>query len=108
MKQILLLQEKTKLSKTSIENIIKLLEDGCTIPFIARYRKDFTNSATDEQLRTFEEIYEYSKKLENRKNEILEILKNRDFLNEDISKNLEDAQTLQVLEDIYSPLKDKV
>ena len=107
MKQILLLQEKTKLSKTSIENIIKLLEDGCTIPFIARYRKDFTNSATDEQLRTFEEIYEYSKKLENRKNEILEILKNRDFLNEDISKNLEDAQTLQVLEDIYSPFKDK-
>lgn len=65
-----LLKEKTHLQVNVIQNIIKLLDEGCTIPFIARYRKDFTNGATDEELRIFEEIYDYSKKLLERKDEI--------------------------------------
>ena len=75
-----LLVQKTSLSKKVIENIIKLLDEGCTIPFIARYRKEFTNSATDEELRVFEEVYSYSKKLLQRKTEILELLKEKNFL----------------------------
>ena len=63
MNLIQTLEKKTNLTTKIIENIIKLLDEGCTIPFIARYRKEFTNGATDEQLRDFEEIYEYSKKL---------------------------------------------
>ena len=63
-----LLVQKTSLSKKVIENIIKLLDEGCTIPFIARYRKEFTNSATDEELRVFEEVYSYSKKTTSKKN----------------------------------------
>jgi protein Tex len=64
---ITLLEEKTSFSKGVIQNILKLLEDGCTIPFIARYRKDSTQNATDEQLRDFEDIYNYSLKLLTRK-----------------------------------------
>ncbi|OCL85348.1 30S ribosomal protein S1 [Aliarcobacter thereius] len=107
MNLIKILEEKTKLEKTIIENIIKLLEDGCTIPFIARYRKDYTNSATDEQLRKFEDIYEYSKKLLNRKEEIKDILKERGFLDEKTLKDIELSETLTNLEDIYSVFKEK-
>ncbi len=102
-----ILQEKTNLPKNIIENIIKLLDDGCTIPFIARYRKDFTNGATDEELRIFEEVFEYSKKLIQRKDEIKNLLKEKNFLDEKISKNLDIATTLQALEDIYAPFKEK-
>ncbi len=102
-----ILEKKTLLSKNIIENIIKLLDEGCTIPFIARYRKEFTNSATDEQLRDFEEIFEYSKKLLNKKEDIKNLLKERNFLNENIEKSLDEATSLQALEDIYSPFKDK-
>lgn len=104
---IALLEEKTSFSKSVIQNILKLLEDGCTIPFIARYRKDLTSNATDEQLRDFEDIYNYSLKLLNRKEEIINILKERNFLDEKIQNHINNATTLQMLEDIYAPFKDK-
>ncbi|MDD4330245.1 MAG: Tex-like N-terminal domain-containing protein [Aliarcobacter sp.] len=102
-----LLEEKTSFSKTVIQNILKLLDDGCTIPFIARYRKDLTSNATDEQLRDFEDIYNYSLKLLNRKEEIINILKERNFLDEKLLAHINSATTLQMLEDIYAPFKDK-
>lgn len=102
-----LLEEKTSFSKGVIQNILKLLEDGCTIPFIARYRKDLTSNATDEQLRDFEDIYNYSLKLLTRKEEIICILKERNFLDEKIKTHINSATTLQMLEDIYAPFKDK-
>lgn len=104
---ISLLEQKTSFSKGVIQNILKLLEDGCTIPFIARYRKDLTSNATDEQLRDFEDIYNYSLKLLRRKEEIICILKERNFLDEKIKAHINGATTLQMLEDIYAPFKDK-
>lgn len=104
---IALLEEKTSFTKGVIQNILKLLEDGCTIPFIARYRKDLTSNATDEQLRDFEDIYNYSLKLLTRKEEIICILKERNFLDEKIKAHINSATTLQMLEDIYAPFKDK-
>ncbi len=102
-----LLSEKTKLSDKTIHNIIKLLDEGCTIPFIARYRKDYTNGATDEELRIFEETYNYFDKFLQRKEEIKNILKEKNFLDDRVLKNLNEAKTLQALEDIYTPFKDK-
>ena len=102
-----LLEQKTSFSKGVIQNILKLLEDGCTIPFIARYRKDLTSNATDEQLRDFEDIYNYSLKLLTRKEEIISILKERNFLDEKIQNHINSATTLQMLEDITHPLKIK-
>ncbi|MCT7509051.1 helix-hairpin-helix domain-containing protein [Aliarcobacter cryaerophilus] len=107
MNLIQLLQNKTNLPINIIENIIKLLDEGCTIPFIARYRKEFTNGASDGELRVFEEVFEYSKKLIQRKDEIKNLLKEKNFLDEKIIKFLDEATTLQALEDIYSPFKDK-
>ena len=107
MNLIQLLQNKTNLPINIIENIIKLLEEGCTIPFIARYRKEFTNGASDSELRVFEEVFEYSKKLIQRKDEIKNLLKEKNFLDEKLIKFLDEATSLQALEDIYSPFKDK-
>jgi uncharacterized protein len=104
---IALLEQKTSFSKNVIQNILKLLAEGCTIPFIARYRKDLTSNATDEQLRDFEEIYNYSLKLIERKEDIISILKERNFLDEKIKNIINEATTLQSLEDIYAPFKEK-
>ena len=106
-KLIQLLQDKTSIKQEHIKNILTLLEDGCTIPFIARYRKENTGNANDEDLRSFEEIYLYSLKLLKRKEEVLNLLKEKNFLNEKTEKLIQEAPTLQVIEDIYAPFKDK-
>jgi uncharacterized protein len=104
---IALLHEKTGISKSNIESILKLLDEGSTIPFIARYRKEMTGGATDEQLRDFETVYAYSKKLLERKDEILRLIPERGTLTPELITRIETAQTLQVLEDIYRPFKEK-
>ncbi len=102
-----LLEEKTQLNSKVIKNIITLIDEGCTIPFIARYRKDLTNNAKDEELRIFEETYNYLQKLFTRKEEIINLLVEKNFLNEKVKQQINEAKTLQVLEDIYAPFKDK-
>lgn len=104
---ITLLTQKTGISKNNIESILKLLEEGSTIPFIARYRKEMTGGATDEQLRAFETIYAYSKKLLERKEEIRRLIQERGVLSVELGNLIDAAQTLQVLEDIYRPFKEK-
>lgn len=104
---ITLLSEKTGLNSKTITNILKLLEEGSTIPFIARYRKEMTGGATDEQLREFESIYGYSKKLLDRKEEVSRLISERSELNNDLRTRLNNAQTLQEVEDIYRPFKEK-
>ncbi|MBS9782387.1 MAG: helix-hairpin-helix domain-containing protein [Arcobacter sp.] len=101
------LQQKTKIPQNHIKNIISLLEDGCTIPFIARYRKDLTGNIGDEKLREFEETYAYLIKLEKRKEEILSILDEKNLLNEKLKSDIQACDTLVSLEDIYSIFKDK-
>jgi len=100
-----LIKEKTTLSSKSIQNIITLLEEGCTIAFIARYRKDMTGNASDEVLLKFQEVYEYSQKLIKRKEEIVNILKEKSSLTPKLQELIDKAVTLTSLEDIYEPYK---
>lgn len=102
-----LISQKTGLTAKTVTNILKLLEEGSTIPFIARYRKEMTGGATDEQLREFESIYGYSKKLLERKEEVSRLISERSELNNDLRTRLNNAQTLQEVEDIYRPFKEK-
>ena len=101
------LVQKTGIAKENIINILKLLEEGATIPFIARYRKEMTGGASDEQLREFESIYAYAKKLHERKEEVLRLIAEKVQLGDEVKKAVEKAQTLQELEDIYRPYKEK-
>lgn len=102
-----LISLKTGLTSNVVTNILKLLEEGSTIPFIARYRKEMTGGATDEQLREFENIYGYSKKLLDRKEEVARLIGERSELSEELKNRLNNAATLQEIEDIYRPFKEK-
>jgi len=99
--------KKTTLKKEHIQNILKLLDEGSTIPFIARYRKEMSGGADDEVLREFELIYLSSKKLLERKEEISRLIEERSTLSESLKKSIEEADSLRVLEDIYRPFKEK-
>jgi len=102
-----LLASKTTLNKDQIKNILTLLDKGDTIPFIARYRKELTGGADDEQLRLFHDVYLSAKRLLERKEEILNILKEREQLNAKLQSEIESAETMTKLEDIYRPYKEK-
>ena len=104
---ITLLSKRTNLKQEHIKNILKLLDEGSTIPFIARYRKEMTGAADDEVLREFETIYLSSKKLLERKAEVSRLIQERATLTESLKTSIEEAETLRVLEDIYRPFKEK-
>ena len=101
------LVQKTGIAKENIINILKLLEEGSTIPFIARYRKEMTGGASDEQLRDFEDIYAYAKKLLERKEEVARLIAEKVELSAEVKKAIDKAVSLQELEDIYRPYKEK-
>ena len=98
---------KINLKKEHIANILKLLDEGSTIPFIARYRKEMTGEASDEMLRDFESIYMSAKKLLERKEEVSRLIAERATLTDAIRQSIDEADSLRILEDIYRPYKEK-
>lgn len=102
-----LLENKTPLSKKHIANILDLLEEGSTIPFIARYRKELTGGADDTLLRDFELEYNKAKKLLERKEEIISILEDRKHLTPQLLEEIKATQELRSLENIYRPFKEQ-
>ena len=104
---IILLTQKTSLKKNQITNILKLLGEGSTIPFIARYRKEMTGGAGDDELREFHEVYLSTKRLLDRKEEILKLLEEREVLTTELKKAVDEVATMTALEDIYRPYKEK-
>ena len=93
------------LDEKYIKNIIDLFNEGCTVAFIARYRKDLSGNSDDETLLRFWDIYEYAQKLVKRREEIENILGEKDSLSPKIRSELGEALTLKRLEDIYEPFK---
>ena len=89
------------------QNIIALLDDGNTIPFIARYRKEMHGSMDDQLIREFSDKLDYLRGLDKRREEIRELINGQEKLTEEISLALDKAQTLSELEDIYRPFKPK-
>ncbi|MFP4429524.1 MAG: Tex-like N-terminal domain-containing protein [Desulfovermiculus sp.] len=102
-----LVAEKTKISASAVSNILTLISDGATIPFIARYRKEATGGASEEQLRAFEEAYAFSNRLLERKADILRLIEERGRLDPDIRSKVQAAKTMTELEDLYRPYKEK-
>ncbi len=90
-----------------VENAVKLIDDGNTIPFIARYRKEVTGGLSDEQLRALGDRLTYLRNLEERKNEVLKSIDEQGKLTDEILQNIAIAQTLAEVEDIYRPYKQK-
>ncbi|WP_353853745.1 Tex family protein [Bacillus sp. Bos-x628] len=96
-----------KLSTKQIESVIQLLEDGNTVPFIARYRKEQTGSLDEVQIQTISERYTYIQNVMNRKEEVIRLIAEQDKLTEELKQKIEHAHKLQEVEDLYRPFKQK-
>ena len=101
------LTEEFNLRPDHVRNILQLLEEGNTIPFIARYRKEMTGAIDDQVLRALDDRYEYLKNLEKRKQEVANSITEQGKMTEEIQTAIAAAQTMTEVEDIYRPFKQK-
>lgn len=95
------------IKRKQVENTIALIDEGNTIPFIARYRKEATGALSDEVLRTLDERLAYLRNLEERKEEVLRLIDEQGKLTEELENEIEKAEVLQRVEDLYKPYKKK-
>ena len=102
-----ILRKEFSLKNEQVENVIKLIDEGNTIPFIARYRKEMTGEMSDIILRQFNDRLNYLRNLQSRKEDVQRIIGEQGKLTDEIIKNLAKANTLQEVEDIYAPYKQK-
>ena len=102
-----ILKNEFNLKEEHINNAIKLIDEGNTIPFIARYRKEMTGTMSDVTLRELFDRLTYLRNLESRKEDVTRIIEEQGKLTEEINKNINKAKTLQEVEDIYAPFKQK-
>ena len=102
-----IIAEELKVKASQVEAAVKLIDEGNTIPFIARYRKEVTGGLSDEQLRTLGDRLTYLRNLETRKEEVKNSIEEQGKLTDEIVKALEQAQILAEVEDIYRPYKQK-
>lgn len=101
------LTEEFGVKKVQIEQAVKLIDEGNTVPFIARYRKDVTGGLNDEQLRSIDERLRYLRGLEERKQEVLHSIEEQGKLTDELKAEIERAEILQRVEDLYKPFKQK-
>ena len=90
-----------------VEAVISLIEEGNTIPFIARYRKEKHGSLDDEQLRNLSERFVYLTNLEEKKAQVISSIEEQGLLTDELKKKIENAKTLVVVEDLYRPFRPK-
>lgn len=95
------------INKKQIEAVLKLLSEGSTIPFIARYRKEMTGSLNEEELRAIETVYNYEVNLTKRKDDVRRLIDEKGMLTEDLSKEIDMCSKLSEIENIYLPFKEK-
>ena len=101
------LSEELSLKESQVESAVKLLDEGNTVPFIARYRKEVTGSLDDSQLRDLEDRLNYLRNLDKRREEIKSSIDSQGALTEELSAAIDAAKTLAALEDLYMPYKKK-
>ena len=106
-KIIEIIAKELQIKNGQVENTIKLIDEGNTIPFIARYRKEATGGLSDEILRNLNERLTYLRNLEERKEEVRKSIEEQGKMTEEISKAIDEAMILSEVEDIYRPYKQK-
>ncbi len=101
------LKDELGVKQWQVEAAVRLIDEGNTIPFIARYRKEVTGSLNDEVLRDLNERLAYLRNLEDRKNQVLASIEEQGQLTGELRERIEAAETLVVVEDLYRPYKPK-
>ncbi len=90
-----------------VEAAVKLIDEGCTIPFISRYRKEATGALNDEQLRNLDERLKYLRNLEDKKAQVIESIEEQGLLTDELKAQIEKAKTMVAVEDLYRPYRPK-
>lgn len=106
-KMLQMIASDAKVKPHQVESVIKLLEDGNTVPFIARYRKEATGSLDEVQIKSIEDRYHYIQQLEQRKEEVIRLIDEQGKLTEELAADIRKATILQRVEDLYRPYKQK-
>ena len=101
------LQQELQIGRQQVEAAVKLIDEGNTIPFIARYRKEATGSLNDEVLRNLDERLRYLRNLEERKEQVISSIREQEKLTPELEKQIQDAPTLVAVEDLYRPYRPK-
>ena len=101
------IKEELQVEKWQVEAAVKLIDEGNTIPFISRYRKEATGSLNDEQLRNLDERLTYLRSLEDKKEQVLKSIEEQGKLTDELKEKILAAQTLVVVEDLYRPYRPK-
>lgn len=95
--------EELQIKATQAEAAVKLIDEGCTIPFIARYRKEATGALNDEQLRNLDERLRYLRNLEDRKEQVIASIEEQGKLTDELKQQILAAETMVLVEDLYRP-----
>ena len=107
MEQIKEIAQRLHLEQNQVQNTLKLLQEGNTVPFIARYRKEMTKGLDEEQIRLIQEVYDYEVKITKRKEDVLRIIETQGKLTDEIIKQVNACVKLSEVEDIYRPYQQK-
>uniref|UniRef100_UPI004029D65F Tex family protein n=1 Tax=Candidatus Ventrenecus sp. TaxID=3085654 RepID=UPI004029D65F len=107
MNNISILAKNMNIKESQIEAVLKLLEEGATIPFIARYRKEATGSLDEEQIRQIEKEYTYLQNLLKRKEDVIRLITEKDMMTDELKKQIMACEKLTDVEDLYRPFKEK-
>ena len=102
-----IIAEELNIKVQQVENTIKLIDEGNTIPFIARYRKEVTGNLDEEQIRSISEVYEYQVNLLKRKEDVIRLIDEKGLLTDKIKTEVMNASKLVEVEDLYRPYKEK-
>ena len=102
-----LVTKETEVKPQTVTKVIELLEEGNTVPFIARYRKEMTNGLDEVEIKLIQDTYEYAKQLKERKEEVIRLIDEQDKLTEELAKKINAATKLQRIEDLYRPYRKK-
>ena len=95
------------IKKEQVVNTLKLLEEGATVPFIARYRKEATGALNEDEIRKINEYYEYQVNLFKRKEDVIRLIDEKGLLTEELKNSILNASKLVEVEDLYRPYKEK-
>lgn len=101
------ISEQLAIKNKQVEAVLKLLQEGNTIPFIARYRKEVTGALDEEQIRKINEVYEYQENLLKRKEDVIRLIEEKGLLTDELKQAIMACQKLVEVEDLYRPYKEK-
>ena len=107
MDVVKVIAQELSVQNWQVEAAVKLIDEGCTIPFIARYRKEATGTLNDEQLRTLGERLEYLRNLEDKKKQVLGSIEEQGMLTDELREKIEKAETVTAVDDLYRPYRPK-